>query len=460
MYQLDWDKPGKGYFIGIGGISMSGFARLLQKEGFQISGSDRSPSSITTELERAGIAVSYVQDGSSLTGDFDFVVYTSAISPDNPEFQKARSLNLPMMERGELVGQVMLQYKTAVAVAGTHGKTTTTSITSHIMLEAGFDPTISVGGILPAIQGNMRIGNSEYFIAEACEYTNSFLKFHPTMGIILNIEAEHLDFFQDLQDIRNSFRRFASLIPSHGVLAINADIPDYEEIIEGLTCHVITYSANDESADFYATDILFDSAGCPTFTLVIKGEKKDTYHLSIPGKFNISNALGSLCLAYDWGVDPASIQTAFDSYHGTNRRFQKKGEYNGAVVIDDYAHHPTEIAATLDAATSYPHRKLYVAFQPHTYSRTKAFLTDFAKVLSAADTVLLADIYAARETDDLQISSKDLAHEMKKLGADVHYLGSFEAIENFLKKNLLPNDMLITMGAGNIVDVGESLLKE
>ena len=459
MYKIDFSHPGKAHFIGIGGISMSGFAELLHTMGFTITGSDRTASKITKHLETLGIEVIYEQAAKNITPNIDFVVYTAAISEDNPEFVRAKELGLPMMERASMVGQVMKNYSTAIAVSGTHGKTSTTSITSHILMEAGLDPTISVGGILPAIGGNIRVGKSDTFITEACEYTNSFLKFFPTIGIILNIEAEHLDFFHDLADVRHSFRRFAELLPANGTLIINADIDNYKEITDGLACRVLTYSVDDASADFTAADISYDELGCGEFTVVKSGVPGAHYKLNIVGKHNISNTLASLALASLFEIPAETIQAGLAKYKGTERRFEYKGTFRGATVIDDYAHHPTEIRATLASAKNYPHRSLYVAFQPHTYSRTKNFLDDFADALSMADHVVLADIYAAREKDPGDISSKDIADRLEKLGTDVTYLGDFESIKKFLKKNLMHDDLLITMGAGNIVEVGEDLVK-
>ena len=285
------------------------------------------------------------------------------------------------------------------------------------------------------------------------------MKFFPTIGIILNIEAEHLDFFRDLADVRHSFRRFAELLPANGTLIINADIDNYKEITDGLACRVLTYSVDDASADFTAADISYDELGCGEFTVVKSGVPGAHYKLNIVGKHNISNTLASLALASLFEIPPETIQAGLAKYKGTERRFEYKGTFRGATVIDDYAHHPTEIRATLASAKNYPHRSLYVAFQPHTYSRTKNFLDDFADALSMADHVVLADIYAAREKDPGDISSKDIADRLEKLGTDVTYLGDFESIKNFLKKNLMHDDLLITMGAGNIVEVGEDLVK-
>lgn len=459
MYNIDFEHPCHIHFIGIGGISMSGFAELLHSMGFHITGSDWQESKITKHLETLGIQVVYGQTKENITKNIDLVVYTAAVKETNPEYQEAVRLDIPMMERATMVGQVMKNYSSAIAIAGTHGKTTTTSIASHVFLAANLDPTISVGGILRAIGGNIRIGHSEHFITEACEYTNSFLQFYPSVGVILNIEEDHMDFFKDINDIRHSFRQFAERIPSHGTLIINADIDNYEEITDGLSCNILTYGM-EQDADFTATNISYDNRGCGRFDAIIKNSPSKHYELQVVGRHNISNALACLALASLYGVDASTIQSAFDAFHGTDRRFQYKGVKNGFTIIDDYAHHPTEITATLTAAQKYPHKTLWCVFQPHTYTRTKAFLTDFVKSLSLADKVILADIYAAREKDPGDISSQNIADELEKLGTEVHYIRSFKQIEEFISKNLVDGDLLITMGAGNIVEIGENLLND
>lgn len=460
MFEIDFNHPCHVHFIGIGGISMSGFAELLHTAGFTITGSDWHESKITKHLESLGIQVVYEQVAENITKDIDLVVYTAAVKSTNPEYARAEELGIPMMERARMVGQVMKNYHSAIAIAGTHGKTTTTSIASHIFLEADMDPTISVGGILPAINGNIRVGHSDNFITEACEYTNSFLQFFPTVGIILNIEEDHMDFFKDLADIRHSFRKFAERIPADGTLIINADIDNYKEISDGLACKVLTYSLEDKEADFTAANISYDDFGRGSFDAIVNGQNQAHYSLAVVGKHNISNTLACLALASLYGISNEHIQNALRAFHGTDRRFQLKGTKNGFTIIDDYAHHPTEIAATLTAAKNYPHKSLWCVFQPHTYTRTRAFLKDFAKSLSMADHIILADIYAAREKDPGDISSRTLADELKKLGADVHYYPSFDEIEQFILKNLVDGDLLITMGAGNVVEIGENLLNK
>ena len=458
MYKIDFQKPLHIYFIGIGGISMSGLAEILLKEHFTVSGSDSKPSALTEHLEKLGASVFYPQKAENLPEGTDVVVYTAAIHEDNPEYKEAKRRQLPMLSRAELLGQLMTNYKTPVAISGTHGKTTTTSMLTHILLEADTDPTISVGGILHAIGGNIRVGNSDIFVTEACEYTNSFLHFFPKIGVILNVEEDHLDFFKDIDDIRSSFHKFAALLPEEGTLVIHKDIQGLDTITDGLSCRTVTFSET-QTADYAAENVAFDEVGNASFDLMKHGEFADRIVLAVTGKHNVSNALAAIATADLLGIAPETIKKGIASFTGTDRRFQYKGERNGFTIIDDYAHHPTEIRATLTAAQNYPHREIWCIFQPHTYSRTKAFFHEFAEALSLADHVILADIYAARETDTLGMTSEALAEEIQTLGTDAYYFSSFEEIENFALEKLIHGDLLITMGAGDVVNIGESLLK-
>lgn len=456
MYQIDFSKPSHIHFIGIGGISMSGLAEVLLEEGFTVSGSDAHESALTDRLTAHGAKIAYPQSADNITNDISAVVYSAAIHPDNPEYAAAKAAGIPMLRRAEVLGQIMDHYDTSIAVAGTHGKTTTTSMASHILMEAGADPTISVGGILPLINGNIRVGGRRMFLTEACEYTNSFLALRPKIGIILNIDADHLDFFKDLDDIRHSFHRFAAQIRADGVLIINGGIPDLHEITDGISCRVVTFSASG-GADYTASDITYNKRGCASFTCTAPDGTSARFSLEVPGRHNVSNALAAIAAADCVGIGAAAIKRGFASFHGTDRRFQLKGTLNGADVIDDYAHHPTEIRATLATAENYPHRTLWCVFQPHTYTRTKALLPEFADALSSADHVILADIYAARETDTLGISSRTLQEEIQKRGTVCDYFPSFEEIEDFLRANVREGDLVLTVGAGDIVKVGDAL---
>ena len=459
MYSLNFEEPIHVHFIGIGGISMSGLAEILLEEGFTISGSDAKQSALTDSLAQKGATIYIGQKASNLSIRPALVVYTAAIREDNEEFKAAVDAGIPMLSRAELLGQIMDNYEKSIAVAGTHGKTTTTSMISQILLVAKADPTISVGGILEAIGGNIRVGGSEVFITEACEYTNSFLHFHPKYSIITSVEAEHLDFFKDIDDIRRSFHEFAGNTAHDGVLIINGQIAALDQITNNLSCSVTTYGLC-ENDDFYAKNITYNDHACGTYTLMHKTEDLGTVSLSVPGRHNVSNSLAAIALCLNLGLPLDVIKKGLLQFGGTKRRFEYKGTKNGISVIDDYAHHPTEVAATLTAARNYPHGRIICVFQPHTYSRTKAFLSDFARVLSMADIVVLADIYAAREKNTIGISSKDLLAELQKNGQESYYFPSFDEIEKFLSEKCINNDLLITMGAGDVYLIGEHLLQQ
>lgn len=457
MYKINFTKPIHIHFIGIGGISMSGLAEILLKEGFKISGSDTKESDMTIRLESLGAHIFIGQRSSNIMPNIDLVVYTAAIHEDNPEFKAVLEHNIPTMSRAMLLGQIMSNYKNAIAVSGTHGKTTTTSMVSHILLQASMDPTITVGGILNAISGNIRVGKSEVFVTEACEYTNSFLEFNPKISIILNIEEDHLDFFSGIEEIKESFKLFAQKLPSDGLLIINGDMDCVPYISKDLVCPIITFGINPEN-QYSPTNITYDQIGNAHFDLVIDGVPSGHIDLSVSGLHNVSNALSAIAVAKELGVSFEDIQKGLLSFCGTKRRFEYKGELGGITIIDDYAHHPTEIEATLTSARKYPHKEIWCVFQPHTYTRTKAFLKDFAKSLSLCDHVILTDIYAAREANTGEIHSKDLLRELKEYDVDSQYFDSFNEVENYLLSHCEKNDLLITMGAGDVVSIGEKLL--
>lgn len=459
MYQIQFDKPVHVHFIGIGGISMSGLAEILLSRKFPVSGSDSHESALTDQLAAQGAVVHYPQMAENITDDIDVVVYTAAIHPDNPEFRAAQEKNLPMLTRAQLLGEIMRNYKEAINVSGTHGKTTTTSMITEILLEAHKDPTVSVGGMLKDIGGNIRVGGQETFVVEACEYTNSFLSFFPTIEVILNVEADHLDFFKDIADIRHSFKLFAEKLPEDGLLVINKDIKHSEYFTQALKCRVVTFG-HEKDADYTANFISYDKFAHPSYTLFYKGEELAQVELGVTGEHNIYNSLAAIAVARSLDIPMEVILRGLKRFTGTDRRFQKKGSVNGFTIIDDYAHHPQEIAATIEAAKKYPHRKLWIVFQPHTYSRTAALLDDFAGALSQADEIVLADIYAAREKNTIGISSDDLRKHMLEQNTNVYYIPKFEDIEDFLLQHVEEGDVLITMGAGDIYKVGDDLLKQ
>lgn len=465
MYKIDFNKPCRVHFIGIGGISMSGFAEYLHNLGFMVSGSDSHKSKITEHLRSLGIEVFYGQRKGNISSDIEVVVYTAAIDSDNEEIIAVNDMGIPSLNRAELIGQLMLNFKDSIAISGTHGKTTVTSMLSLIYIQGNQDPTIAVGGILNAIGGNMRMGDTNHFIVEACEYKNSFLEFNHHKGVILNIDEDHMDFFKDLNDIRSSFHRFAKKIPKDGQLYINGEIPDYEEITQDLECEVLTYGiidpvyrTNNLTYDIAANNIRSFNMTGHSFDLYYKGEYIDNIQLNVIGIHNISNSLPAIGLGLQAQIPIESIKNSLMNFKGAERRFEYKGSIGGVKIVDDYAHHPTEITATLTSAKIYTDKTLWCIFQPHTYSRTKRHLKDFAKALSLADRIVLADIYASREKDPGDISSMDLVRELKEYGKEANYFQSFDEIESFLLENCINGDLLITMGAGDIVTVGESLL--
>ena len=468
MYKLDLQNNSIAvHFIGIGGISMSGIAELFLDKGFRVSGSDLHESAVTKRLESLGIKVYYSQVSENITPDIGLVVYTAAIHEDNPEFMRVKELGIPMLDRADCLGQIMSHYKNAVAVAGTHGKTTTTSMLSYVYLAADLDPTISVGGILSGIHGNMRLGRSENFIMEACEYANSFLSFTPTTAIVLNVEAEHLDFFGTLENERHSFTKFIDLLPDNGLLVINNEIADLNALIQNKNIRVVQYglrSVDGKAPDYTAANITYNELGFAHYELIVRGENKGLIELSVTGEHNVLNSLAVIAASlepstiYKDGIALDRVKEGLKNYTGTERRFQYKGERDGYTIVDDYAHHPTEIRATLEAAKRVKHNRLIVAFQPHLYSRTKTFLHEFADVLSMADIVVFAEIYAAREEHPGDISSDNIREIMSENGHEAYFFKTFEEVENFLIHTCKPGDLLITMGAGDIVKVGENML--
>ena len=465
-------KPCRIHFVGIGGISMSGLAEILLDKGYLISGSDSKESAVTKHLESLGAKISYEHRAKNISNDISYLVYTAAVKVDNPELTAANELGITIMTRAVLLGQIMSNYPSAISVSGTHGKTTTTSMLSQIMLEAKYDPTILVGGILKSIHGNVRVGHSDYFITEACEYTNSFHSFISTIDVILNIREDHMDFFKDLDEIRKGFKIFADKLDENGVLVINSGIEQIDYFTNDLKCRYVTFGLDKNKSKYYPENINYNQLACASFDIMMQDDNCENgdchfnesikvahVDLNVPGEYNILNALAAFATARIIGISEDLAAYGLNRYTGTDRRFEYKGEMNGVTIIDDYAHHPDEIEATLTAARNYPHKKLWCVFQPHTYSRTKAFITQFANSLSLADEIVLAEIYPARETDNLGISSKTLYDKIKEPGKSVHYFSSFNEIETFLKENCLNGDLLITMGAGDVVLIGENLLK-
>ncbi len=451
------DKNKKVHFIGIGGISMSGLAAVLIKNGYKVSGSDMKSSNIIERLKSSGIDI-YIGHNEENIKDVDLVVYTAAVPQDNPELLYAKKNNIATMDRAEFLGHIMKGHKYNVAVTGTHGKTTSTSMLSHITIKANLDPTILVGAELDIINGNFRIGSSEYFVTEACEYKESFLKFYPYIGILLNIDADHLDYYKDINHIQKAFEKFVDLIPEDGYAVGYGEDQRVVEVLKNAKCNTITYGI--EKGDLTAKHITYDEKGCPSFQVYEQDTKLFNVKLNVPGKHNILNALSSIAVSLILNIPHKFIVEGLAEFKGAHKRFEFKGSKNGVTVIDDYAHHPTEIKATLNSAKNYPHNKIYCVFQPHTYSRTLKLFDEFIKAFDEVDELILTDIYAAREKDNGIINSNMLGDKLRERGIKCLNVQSFDEATEYLNKHLNNGDLLLTVGAGDVVKVGEMFLKE
>ena len=442
------------YFIGIGGISMSALAEVMIHEGIKVSGSDRSNSHIVKKLEKMGAVINIGHEGKNVGSDIDLVVYTSAISNDNPELLKAQELKLNIMDRAEFLGLIMKKYNNAICVSGTHGKTTTTGMLSSIFMETEMNPTIFLGGEMDSMGGNLMHGSYDLMLTEACEYKRNFLKFNPTVELILNIEEDHLDYYRDLEDIEDAFLEYAKKLPATGHLIVNVHNKD---LFKDVKCNVVTFGA-DNSADFYPSDVKLIPS--PSFSLMKDSEKIVDINLNVLGEHNILNSLAAAATCISLGIDKETIKKGLSDFKGTHRRYEYKGTYNGASIIDDYAHHPSEMKATLKTARAYTTGKIITVFQPHTYTRTKKLLKEFAEALTHTDEAILLDIYAAREKNTGEIHSKDIISKMNLLSKDAHYAKSFQEAADIIKSMAKEGDTIITMGAGNVDEVGLLLIND
>ena len=435
---------------------MSGLAAVLLNKGYKVSGSDFKESNVLDKLREKGAEIYIGHDAKNLV-NVDLVVYTAAIPESNPELAEAKKQNIQLMNRAEFLGLIMKGHKYNVDVAGTHGKTTCTSMISHVTMEADLDPTILVGGDLDLIGGNYRIGNSDYFITESCEYKESFLKFFPYVGIILNIDADHLDYYRDINHIYETFKKFSKLVPKDGYLIGYGGDFRVKEILEEADCNTISYGFDDENLT--AKDISFNNKGCASFTVCENGKELFKITLSNPGKHNILNALSSIAVGLIFNVPYETIISGLEKCKGAHKRFEFKGEKDGITVIDDYAHHPTEIKATLNTAKKINHNKTYCVFQPHTYTRTKSLFDEFTTAFADADELILMDIYAAREKDTGLVSSDELGDAIRKTGLKCINVHSHDEAAEYLKENAKKDDLILTVGAGDVVIVGDKFLK-
>lgn len=449
-------KPGaRAHLMGIGGVSMEPLAEVLFGAGVKVSGSDMRQSDATDQLQALGIPVAIGHAPENVAGA-DLIIRTAAVHDDNPEVQAARAAGIPVFERSQAWGAIMRDYKNALCIAGTHGKTTTTSMCTHIALAAGLDPTVMIGGSLPILSDDRpkgyRVGNGDTIILESCEYCNSFLSFFPTVAVILNIEEDHLDFFKDLADIQKSFRKFAQLTLPKGSVVINGDDPNTCAVAAGLDA--FTFGL-EPGAECTAANLTWEK-GLPRFDIVVHGEVLTHVALQVPGIHNVKNALAAAAAAYVLGLPGQAVKEGLEAFSGAGRRFEKLGTCNGADIYDDYAHHPGEIAALLKAVRPLEYRRVVCAFQPHTYTRTKALFHPFAEALKEADLAVLTDIYAARETDTLGVSSAQLAEAVP--GA--LYYPTLDELEAGLRELAKPGDLILLVGAGDIYVVGKRLAKK
>ena len=447
-------SPGRrGHLIGIGGVSMSSLADVLWGMGIAISGSDMNRNKNVMGLTEKGIPVSIGHKAENITREIEFVVRTAAVHDDNPEIIRAHALGIPVFERTQAWGAISKDYSNALCISGTHGKTTTTSMCTHIMMAADKDPTVMIGGTLPLLNAGHRVGHGNTIIMEACEYYNSFLSLHPTVAVILNVEADHLDFFKDLQDVQHSFREFALRTPEDGYVVANLDDASTMATIRDVPRKIMTFGLSKE-ADVYAENIEFLGANSH-FDIMFKGKLFTDVTLHVPGLHNVKNALAATAAAICLGVRPTAVKYGLAGFNGAGRRFEFKGKYNGADVYDDYAHHPGELKALLDTVEGLNYKRCILVFQPHTYTRTAALFEDFVTQLKRPDVLLLAEIFAAREKNTIGISSAALAERVE--GAE--FYPTFPELGEALKRKAQPGDIILTVGAGDVYKIGENIVE-
>ena len=441
------------YFIGIGGINMSSLAHISHLRGYRVGGSDREKTALTERLRKEGIEIFYSHDAENME-NYDAVVYTVAISPDNPEYVRALERGIPCVSRADYLGYLMLGYKNRIGVSGMHGKSTCTSMCATVFMEADGDPTVLSGAELDAMGGAYRIGQSENFIFEACEYMDSFLDFNPSLAIILNIELDHVDYFDNIDQVCYSYSRFAALTGDCGIVIANIDNEYVPMALEGYAGKIVTFGVDTKNADYTAINIRYPN-GFAEFDIMHWGEFIAHVKLSVTGEHNVYNALATFAAAHISGLDPEKIAQGLSKFRGAKRRMEYKGTINEALVFDDYGHHPTEVATTLEGVKKRQDvQRLFCVFQPHTFSRTYALMDDFAKSFDSVDRVFISDIYPARETDDLGISGKTLAI---RIGEKAEYAPDLQFVAQELHSALYPGDALVVMGAGNLYRIFEYL---
>ncbi len=444
----------KGHLVGIGGVSMSPLAEVLHNMGVKITGSDLNDSEVVRRLKSLGINVKTGGHKAENIKGADFIIRTAAARDDNAEIAAAKEAGLPIFERAEAWGYIMRGYKNAVCIAGTHGKTTTTSMVAHVLMAAGKDPTIMIGGTLPKLGSGYHVGSGDVIALEACEYYNSYHCFFPTVAVILNVDMDHIDFFNNLDEVKASFRKFASLVPENGTIVCNADDINTMDALAPLGRELLTFGFS-ETAKVRAANIV-TVGGNASFDIFYNGAFYCRLNINVPGRHNIMDALAATAAAIALQIPANAVSEGFTDFTGAGRRFEYKGSINGASIYDDYAHHPSELKNLLDMVETLGYRRVILAFQPHTYTRTKALFDDFITELKRPDLVFLAEIYAAREKNTVGISSKDLAARVP----NTIFCPTFEDMDNQIRSIAAEGDIILTVGAGDIYKVGEKLTTE
>ena len=437
------DRVKKLHFVGIGGSGMCPMAEILFHKGYQLTGSDINESDTLDRIRSYGIPVSMGHKAANI-GDAQAVVYTAACKADNPELVAARERGIPTLERSVMLGLLARKFARPVAVSGTHGKTTTTAMLTEILIDGGMDPSAIIGGKLPMLGANSRVGHGQTLVVEACEYVDTFLQLHPAVSVILNIDADHLDYFKTVDNIVKSFRQFAR--QTSQLIVVNGDNARAMESVKDLpNVKIVTFGMSEHN-DYYPTEMNEEDTACEDFTLTYRGKKLSRVNLMVPGEHNMLNAIAAAAAAHCLGVDPEKICASLGKFSGVHRRFEVLGKFEGVTVADDFAHHPTELTAVLTSAVRMGYRQVWAVFQPHTYSRTYNLLNDFAKALSIPHHVVMTEILAVRETNTYNIHTSDLA---AKIPGSV-WFDSFEKIADYVMKNAQPGDLILTLGGGDI----------
>lgn len=446
------------HMIGIGGSSMSGVAEITASLGVEVTGSDMEETYYVTKLLDKGFKITVGHHPELIDNSIDLIVYSAAIAEDDPERVKAKELNIPQMERAEFLGLLTKSYNNVICIAGTHGKSTTSGMITKCFVNANVDPTVQIGATSFEIGGNNKVGTSDVFILESCEYHESYLHFNPKYAIVLNVDADHLDYFGTFENVKKSFNRFCKLVPEDGFIFKNNDDENSEHIIDDVKGKVITFALH-KDADYKAVNYVYDDDGHPSFDVEFNGNIIVHIDLSVTGEHNLYDALATVAVANTYGIDLDIVKSSLATYRGVHRRFEFLGlSKSGAMIYDDYAHHPAEIATTLYSVNKVKHNRTWALHQPFTYTRTKDHLDEFADVLSGFDNIVLTDIYAGREKDIYNIKTEDLVKKIKPLNPNVYHFSDTDELIKFLNDNLQENDIICSIGCGPVDKISQKLV--